>query len=147
MNPIKLLTKYSPPQTMTVQWKRSIMMPQKINNRKSIIFQKYSTHHEQSVCLNQSVTGRVLHVRLIVRVDFLPMPNVEQTVCWFQNGKYLLWRPLKRMPAPSPKIVSLRPDHSLIYTNIALSSYQFFKVNKFVVVKRRGSVAIVLHMR
>ena len=24
---------------------------------------------------------RVLHVRLIVRVDFLSMPNVEQTVC------------------------------------------------------------------
>ena len=27
------------------------------------------------------IASRVLHVRLIVRVDFLSMPNVEQTVC------------------------------------------------------------------
>ena len=36
---------------MTVQWKRSIMMPQKINSIKSIIFQKYSTvikSHQES---------------------------------------------------------------------------------------------------
>ena len=40
MSPMKLLTIYSPTQTMMVQWKRSIRMLQKINSIKSIIFQK-----------------------------------------------------------------------------------------------------------
>ena len=77
----------------------------------------------------------MFHVRSIVRVDFLSMLNGEQTVCLFQKGKYLLGRPLKQMQTPSPKIVAMRPDHSLFHTNIDLSSNQFFKVNKFAMVK------------